>query len=265
MKFFKLGFAFVSIGFLASCAAAASKMYSYSANEVPVGKVLIYEKSNLDGTNLGLIAVYTQSNTVIESFKWHTGHTQATKVRAELNPDTLNVKRFDGLQINADGSETTRAELTALADGTFKVNLGGNEQTVSLPETAWHSYDFDFASLGYAFKFINNKKEPIEFNIFDIDLLQNEPQFVDFGSVQLLYQQTEAYAGVPSLKYAIDGPGLDHRGGFIWFSEDNGDLVGFEIEKPDEPGFESGKLVLVDTKTLSEQEWADFQTKALNS
>ena len=238
--------------------------FAFAADKVPVGKTLIYKKSNLDGTNLGMIAVHTKTTDVIESFKWHEGYHQATKVRAHINTTSLNVQRFEGLTLFADGTERTNAELTTLAEGVFKIRFGETKLDVDFGERVWHSYDFDFASLGYAFKFIKDKKAPIAFSIFDFDLLQDPPKFINFGQVELIFQNVESYSHVQSLKYTIDGPGLDHRGGHIWFSERDGDLVGFEIEKPDEPGYESGKLTLVDVQQLSIQEWTNFQQNALS-
>jgi hypothetical protein len=67
------------------------------------------------------------------------------------------------------------------------------------------------------------------------------------------------------LKYKINGPGLDNRGGTIWFDKEGEYLVAFEIKKPDEPGYNSGKLLLEKIIELDADGWEAFKMKAINN
>ncbi len=229
-----------------------------------VHRVFIYEKSNLDGSNLGKIAVYYEAEDQLESFKWHEGNQQATIVRARM--DTLNhtVRQFEAFRIDHLGNKNLGGVLRVDENQNFDIRFGDNEQAFQNTATHWHSYDFDFASLGYAFRSFNNKKGSISFNILDVDMNESPPKFKDFGSVNMQFIMEEEKYSRNLLKYKIDGPGLDHRGGHIWFDKDGGFLVAFEIEKPDERSYNSGKLLLKKVLEMDLSEWLEFKKKALN-
>ncbi len=88
------------------------------------GRTLVYEKSNLDGSNSGRIAVRFEAGHVIESFKWHPGSNHATLVRADIDPRSMTVQRFRGFSVDAQSGTSLRAELIALGSGAFSVRLG---------------------------------------------------------------------------------------------------------------------------------------------
>ena len=230
-----------------------------------VHKVLIYEKSNLDGTNKGQIAVYYGKEGTIEAFKWHEGNQQATLVKAWVNQKDYTVRRFESLRIDHQGNENLIALLEVAKDRVINISFGGQQLVFKSAPDQWHSYDFDFSSLGYAFRHIRNKNQPISFDILDIDRDQSPPNLKNFGTVEMIYKGEEKKWSRQVLKYQIDGPGLDNRGGHIWFDKTNGLLVAFEIEKPDEPGYESGKLVLKEIFQKNPEEWAQFKIEKLSS
>ncbi|WP_019670436.1 hypothetical protein [Eudoraea adriatica] len=230
-----------------------------------VQKVFIYEKSNLDGSNKGQIAVYYEKEGKIEAFKWHEGHQQATVVRAWVNQDDYTVRRFEALRTNHLGNEKLNAVLEVTQDRTVNIQLGDQNQVFKSAPAQWHSYDFDFSSLGYAYRYIRNKNQPISFNILDIELNQTPYNLKDFGSVEMTFLGEEEKLSRQVLKYGIDGPGLDNRGGYIWFGKSDSVLVAFEIEKPDEPGYESGKLELKETLQMNQKEWAEFKMNKLSN
>lgn len=231
--------------------------------EPPVKTVFIYEKSNLDGSNKGLIAVYYEEIDQLEAFKWHDGNQHATIVRAGMDLENHTVKRFEAYSADHLGNEQLRGELDVQDNRSVKLRFGDQEQIFQDAPALWHSYDFDFTSLGYAFQARKNKRKPYEFQILDIDMKESPPAFKDFGQVGLQFMLKEEKWGRRLLKYSIDGPGLDNRGGHIWFDQKEGFLVAFEIEKPDEPGYESGKLLLKEVKKMNKEEWAAFKLEVL--
>ena len=228
------------------------------------GRLFLYEKSNLDGSNKGRIATYYLGENVIESFKWHEGSDHATKVRATMNSQSLDASLLEALGVDRTGNEEKYAELRAGANGTFNMLFGNQKSTFHLPATHWHSYDFDFAGLGYAYPHYPSKKE-ISFHIFDIDMYADTKPFIDFGTVKMTFVDKDNHLGHKALKYKIDGAGLDDRGGFIWFHEKHLYLLGFEIKKPDEPGYDSGKMQLMKVINLTQEQWLQFQMDALSS
>ncbi len=199
----------------------------------------------------------------MESFKWHDGNQHATIVRAKLDEHNHTVKHFDVYRMTQQENENLAAVLHVSEDKTISVQLGDHRQDYPYPPSQWHSYDFDFASLGYAFPWLKKEDQPIIFNVLDLDLNESPPKLKDFGVVKMLFLQEEDRGARKLLKYDIDGPGLDHRGGTIWFDKTDGFLVSFEIEKPDEPGYDSGKLVLKEILQMDTGEWRDFKKKKL--
>ena len=228
-----------------------------------IHKVFIYEKSNWDGSNKGMIADYYSSADQIESFKWHEGNNHATLVKAKMDLKTNTVVLFEAYGVDHEGNENLRATLEVQEDHTADIRFGDQHQVFdSVPEN-WHSYDFDFASLGHAFPSFGKAKS-ISFQILDVDPNGSGPEFKDFGKVEMTFLQKEEKWSRKVLKYRIDGPGLDNRGGLIWFDKSGKFLVGFKIEKPDERGYESNKLVLKEVLEKMPEEWAEFKVEKLN-
>lgn len=230
-----------------------------------VHHAFIYEKSNLDATNQGQIAVYYMKEDQLESYKWHQGYAEATLVRAFMDPDTLTVRRFEAVRVNDQGHERLGATLEAQKDNSLEIQAGDHHQRFEGTPQPWHSYDFDFASLGYAYRSLSKSEGPISFHILDFDLKETPPVFKDFGEVTMEFELEEDFASRQGLKYKIDGPGLDYRGGYIWFDKSDGLLLGFEIDKPDEPGYDSGKLLLKEVRQMNPTEWKQFKLRQLQS
>jgi len=237
--------------------------YLFDESQVPVGSTFIYTKSNLDGSNAGTIAVHYLSPTIIESFKYHEGHGQATKVRATIDPGNLNVHQFEASRL-AEGREQPAAQLLAEGGGRFRITLGGDTATVTLEDVPWHSYDFDFASLGFAYRFVDSPQEGFGFHVFDLVPMDGQVVFADLGEVSLTSPESDDHAGRPAMKYRINGPGLDHRGGLIWFDAEEGYLLGYEIEKPDEDSYRSGKLRLEEIVEMDAGAWQAYQRSSLD-
>ncbi|WP_100644057.1 S41 family peptidase [Alteromonas facilis] len=228
-----------------------------------VGSMLLYEKSNLDGSNSGNIAVYHHDNYNIESFKWRVGSAHATIVRAKMNPSTLIVDKFDASRMDNLGKETHSLSLTTSASNTLDVTIGENHQYLKTYGLPWHSYDFDFASLGYIYPHLKSK-ETYSFEINDFDLTARPIALKKFGRVDMKFLGIEEYKSFETRKYSIDGLGLNNKGGEIWFEEKTGTLVAFAIAKPDEPGYVSGKLELKSITQMSPSEWSNFKVNSLN-
>ena len=231
----------------------------------PVGKVFIYKKSNFDDSNEGNIAVYYRSANELESFKWRTSNNSATVVRAVIDPETLNVISFEAYRLRADGTKIPGAELTQINAKEVKGSMGEHSLELSIDGIKWHSYDFDFASLAYAYRFLKNKENGFTFDIVDIDFSQDKPELKRFGQVSMEYSATKMRDGKPVLEFTIDGPGLDNRGGMIWFDAETHTMTELKIKKPDESGYDSNKMQLVAHLDVKEEQWQAFKRNELNS
>jgi hypothetical protein len=146
-----LGFFIVgALGVLVSRPTAAQvSKFRYAPDKVDVGTLLLYQKSNIDGSNAGRIALFIAAVDRLESFKWHEGGGSATLVTADMNWEAFSVRRFESWRLHADGTKQLQGTLEQVdGEPRFLITFGpDNQQTVRLWHWPWHSYDFDFASL----------------------------------------------------------------------------------------------------------------------
>ena len=73
-----------------------------------------------------------------------------------------------------------------------------------------------------------------------------------------MFAGEELRQGTLCRKYAIDGAGLENRGGVIWVSKKDGYFVEYQIDLPDEFGYTSGKLVLQKIEIVDTEAWRNF-------
>ncbi len=226
---------------------------------VPVGATYVYEKSNVDGTHAGRVAVHVAAADRIQSFKWTPGSDRATVVTAWIDWKRFSVARFETGHLFADGTYASRVELTTEGER-LVARSGDMELAVDVERWPWHSYDFDLASLAFVWPHRTRPEEPFRFGVTDFGTTADGASgLVDKGWVTVEYAGRATREGHACREYAIDGPGLEDRGGRIWFRADDGALVDYEIDLPDEDGYESGKLRLLSTERLSAEAWEAFK------
>ena len=266
----KLLLGLFAVGVLQACqavpAAAQVARFRYDPDRVDAGTLLLYEKSNVDGTHAGKIALYIAAEDRLEAFKWHEGGNSATLVIAEMNWDAFSVRRFESWRLHADGTRQLQGTLEQI-DGEPKVVIAfgpDNQQTVELHHWPWHSYDFDLASLSASMRHLIDPEATFQVGIADLAMVADTLRFVEKGTVTIEYLGREDRNGIASRKYAIDGEGLAHRGGYLWMDAERGYIVDYEIDLPDEPGFESGKLRLLARRSLDQTGWEHFMQERLD-
>jgi len=241
-------------------AAPAVEGFQFVSGRIPAGRVHRYQKSNLDGSHATEIALYLADETHLESLKWHPDEDVATLVQAEMDWEVCSVRAFRTYTVEADGKRRLRAELSVNPERTAILgHLDTAEFTCALERFPWHSYDFDFASLNVALRFLTAPEGETEFGVVDPAEVEGRPTVLAKGSVFLSYERRERHAGLDCRRYTIDGPGLEERGGTLWAAAgEEVFLAGFEIALPDEPGMASGQLLWRENATLTAPEWERF-------
>jgi len=232
--------------------------FTYRSGALPVGRVYHYRKSNLDGSHASEIDLCVAGETRLESLKHHPEDAHATLVTAELDWEVFSVRRFTNHRVGADGARTLMAELAVSAD---RRKLGGKAGELTLecelPGFPWHSYDFDLSSLNLALRFLSEPEGECELEIVDPVQDEQGPRLAARGKVTLAYEEDEERNGLACRRYLLDGPGLEHRGGALWVAKgDDPFLVAYEIDLPDEPGMQSGRLEWLGSETLTAEQWA---------
>ncbi len=262
--FFALTPLLVLIGTAASAQAQISK-FGYKPDKITTGVVYHYLKSNIDGTNSGEVSLYVKDKDTLESLKWHKGDSRATLVIADIDwENRFSVKHFETWLLTADGEPQQRAVLDFDADiPGVTAKVGEMEFRAEVKNWYWHSYDFDFASLNFAWRHLVNPEDQLVIGIVDVVRKEDGPTLAEKGSVQIDYQQDTTRNGHECREYKIDGPGLENKGGTIWVRKSDGVFVDYEIELPDEPGYESGKMLLKSEEQMTNEEWEEFKRKCV--
>ena len=119
----------------------------YQPEKVPVETAYVYEKSNIDGSNMSTIVQYVASMDSLEAFKWVDGEPVATLVTAKMDWDRFSVRRLQSFKIRASGERTPVVTMNQIEDSDQIVVSGTLrsqefEQTVTIKSYPWHSYDF---------------------------------------------------------------------------------------------------------------------------
>ena len=231
--------------------------FAWRAGALPVGQAYHYRKSNLDGTNASEIELFLASETRLEALKFHAGVPEATLVVAELDWSVFSVAGFHTYKLVPGQEPELAAELATSSDKKkLTAKVGALALECALPGFPWHSYDFDFASLNVALRFLTEPEGEVELEIVDPVQDADPPRLVAKGKVTLAYESDERRGELDCRRYVLDGPGLEDRGGTLWVAKgDDPHLVAFELALPDEPGMSSGKLEWLRTETLTSEQW----------
>ncbi len=240
-------------------AAAQVSAFSFDSARVRVGRAYEYVKSNRDGTHPTQVTVYSAALDRLESLKWDSGGEAATLVAATLDWERFSIRGFD--------SRRLRRHQPEVLQGTLRTDSSAAALRVSfLPDSAipvrmwpWHSYDFDFASLGAALPHLADRDGRFVFARMDVVYNGDEIGFGDLGPVEVAFEQRERRDGRDTRRYRIGGPGLANTTGLLWTDAVDGTLLEYEIPIPDEPGFNDTRLRLIRTLELSGTEWEAYK------
>jgi hypothetical protein len=220
--------------------------------------VYTYQKSNWDDSHASTIFLYIKDSAKLESFKWSEGDEWATLVSAEFDWNAFIVNKFQNHRIYAGGKRNLIAELDVVESRKIRFHVGETRDSMILADKLWQSYDFDFAGLGFSWRALKNKRDSFSFLIADAVFINNKVGFENKGMVKVDFLNEEVINGKKCLKYKIDGPGLQNKGGNIWINSDNYMIELYRISLPDEDGFVNGQLKLLKTEKLSQAEWEKF-------
>jgi hypothetical protein len=246
---------------LAAPAAASAQVaaFTFDSGRVHVGRAYEYVKSNRDGTHPTQVTVYVAALNRLESLKWDSGGDVATLVAATLDWDRFSIRGFDSRRLRRDRSETVQGTLTTDSTGAALRVSFLPDSAIPVGVWPWHSYDFDFASLGAALPHLANRDGRFVFARMDVVYDGDEIGFGDLGPVEVIFEQRERRDGRDTRRYRIGGPGLANTTGLLWTDAADGTLLEYEIPVPDEPGFTDGRLRLTKTLDLTGKEWEAYK------
>jgi hypothetical protein len=231
----------------------------FDAAKVPQGTVMHYKKSQLDGSNATNVSVYMIDGEHLESLKWDEDSTIATLVKARMDWRRFSVREFQSLRLEKGKAPELRGTLEANASGTqLKVSFL-NGKVVRITHWPWHSYDFDFASLGLTLPHLRNPEEDLIFWRTDVIFVGEGVDFAEVGGIRLHLEAKELRDSQPVRRYSIGGAGLQHRYGKLWTNASGGQLIEYQIPIGDEPGFNDVRLLLDRSQSMSPAQWEEFK------
>ncbi len=236
--------------------------FRYQPGKIVTGVVYHYLKTNIDGTNPEHISIRIAARDRIESFKFHPRGSRAALVIATMDWSIFSVKRLESWQVFKDKEKVLAATLVYLpASKEVAVALpfmNRPSENVLIPFLPFHVYNFDFASLNFAFPHLVNPKKPFRIGVSDPTFKDEGPAFRYRGEVDVTYVADEMRGGKRCLKYRIDGPGLENKGGFIWVSKRTGYFEDAEIQLADNPNWKTFKFKLTKMERMNEAEWQSY-------
>jgi hypothetical protein len=243
-------------------ARAQVEAFRHDPSRVPVGRVFQYLKSNRDGSRAGRVGLYVAKPERLESLKWDDEVGWATLVIADLDWTRFSVRRFESWKLRQAKEPVLQAVMETSPSGDLSVSVlpGPPVRPASWP---WHSYDFDFASLGIALAHLRKPEAPFRFERIDFVQKDEAVSFVDLGAVNVAYEARETREGKATRRYRIGGPGLEGTSGTLWADLDRGHIVEFELPIPDEPGFVDGRLRLLEVVPMAPEAWEAFKRSRL--
>jgi hypothetical protein len=220
-----------------------------------------YKKSNWDGSHALSIFLYVADSTKLESFKWSEGDEVATLVTADLDWKSFSVSEFQNHKLTKGKAPEFIARLKGVKH--LKIEVGEMRDSLLIADLPWQSYDFDFAGLSFVWRALKDKKDSFWFHIADVAMVNDKPKFVNKGKAKVRFEGDEMIINKQCLKYFVDGPGLENKGGYIWINKENFMIEQYRIALPDEPGFENGMMQLISTYTMTPEQWSSFMKKKL--
>jgi hypothetical protein len=251
----RLNFLFLSSAVLPMGQAQGQiQAFRYDSLRVPVGSVYEYVKSNRDGTHPHNISWYIAARDSMEALKWTQGDSVATLVIAIMDWSRFSVRSFRTFQIRRGAPDLLRGR--ADTDSGGKVTLSfAREKSVRVKSWPWHSYDFDFASLGLTLPHLKDPEGTFTFERVDVSYRGEQLGLEDFGPVEVRFQALDRRGSRQTRLYRIGGRGLLQVEGLLWVDANQGHIVEFELPIPDEPGYRDGRLRLLGIRKLSPAEW----------
>lgn len=257
----------------ATPAAASDSLrdYAYAASQGPRDKVVHYLKSNLDGSKRLVLSAHFAEPLKLEVLKVeHDGQSLAL-VSAELDPATLTESRMQSF--NALERGTPRLQMMLKSDpGSRRLvaHVAKAEMPVAVPHLPAHIYNFDLMGFNATLPHLKNPRRDFEVGIVDPDFEFLARHFKPDGGVQeggFVYKgrATFRFIGeekkddVACLKYEVAGAAFGGVKGTLWVNAQDRLIERFEHALPDNPEWNSFRLVRLSSRAMDASGWREFK------
>ena len=241
--------------------------FQIQPQKIDVGAVYHYVKSNRDGSHPEQVALRVAADDRIEAFKYHPRESPAALVTAQMDWNLFCAIRLESRQLFSTGEHRLAATFVYLpASQALEVSvplLARGPERIAIPFLPFHVYNFDLASLNFAFRHLADPRQPFQIGIADPVFTPGGPAFHYRGQVDVRYLGDEDRQGAACRKFRIDGAGLEHRGGWIWVNRSGEYFEDLEVDLPDNPHWKDFKLCLQRVERMSLAVWERFMRAQL--
>ena len=238
--------------------------FRYRPEKIRVGQVAHYVKSNLDGSKPTRVSIFVAAKDRIEVAKVEQGVIDAAWVRAHFDWTLFTADRLEAAVRNLDGSIEERAELSAdTKTGVVNVKVGDMKGSAAWGWAPFHIYNFDFASLNFAWRQLADPRSSFTIGVMDPTFKSEGDIFVYRGEAKIEYVRDEPLHGKRCTLHRISGPGIAGTTGSIWADPKSGWLEKVEIPFPDNPDWSSFRLELQGVETMTPEAWRKFMAESL--
>lgn len=244
-----------------------TRKFRYRPQKITIGTVYHYVKTNLDGTHPEYVSTYVAARDQIESYKFHPNTQRAGLVIAWMDWETFSARRLESWQVFAGGEKKLFATLSFLkplmATEVSIPATGRPTERTPIKHLPFHVYNFDLASLNFAFRHLVDPRGRFVVGIADPTFQESGPLFTYRGETEVSYAGEEVREGVLCRKYRIDGAGLANRGGHLWVDKRGGFFRDVEIALADNPDWHSFKFRLTSVERMTRAAWERFMLSQL--
>jgi hypothetical protein len=199
----------------------------------------------------------------IEALKWDSSSHRATLVVATMDWTRFSPRKLEAFALEKDQPPLTRATLEVNGSA-VRVSFMP-DTTVTIRGWPWHSYDFDFASLGLVLPHRVDRRAPFRFERLDVPANAKGPVFRDLGEIRATFAGAEKRLGATTDRLTLTGPGLDDTEGQLWLDAKDGHLVEYQFAIPDEAGYLDGRLLLQRVEQLTAAQWEAFKRRSVGA
>lgn len=243
-------------------AAQPSSSFAYQPGKVTPGTLVQYVKSNLDGSKPALITMYVADPDRIEVYKSEKALVDAADVTARMDWSRFSFAQLDGGVLTRSGKRESRATVTQEKDKLLvKIGTVSDELTVSVFPV--HVYNFDLMSLNVTLPYLKNPAFDFQFSIVEPTFRSSPPLVEDRGLVLARYVKTEKLDGIDTWRYEVRGKGMKDQLSHLWINQADGFIQKWESPVPNNPGWNSLKLVRHGQGKMTINEWNKYKKSSI--
>jgi hypothetical protein len=232
-----------------------------------IGRIYTYVRSGRDGSEAEIVRVYRASRTHIEVSKMRERCTNAAYVTADLDIAHGYATRLGGGRLRPDAGREEFAVLTYDAaarrlDGHITPPGGPPiDLMLAIPDTPWHLFDFDLASLTIAQQYRPNPRASFSFGL-PLIWPDGAPDhiFRYLGRADLRFVRAERHNGRRALRFEASGPAFAGQGGPIWFDAAEGHVIEASWGIPNHSEYRDFALRLIGVSDGGAEQWRRLLT-----